>query len=41
MNKVLRFVLYNVSLRHIDKQKLIKKYGLGLSILSHVVNQVQ
>lgn len=24
MNKVLRFVLYNVSLRHIDKQKLIR-----------------
>ena len=33
MNKVSRFVLYNVSVGHIDKHKLIKKYGLGLVTL--------
>lgn len=33
IKKVLRFVLYNVSLGHIDKHKLIKKYGLGLITL--------
>ena len=33
MKKVLRFVLYNVSLGHIDKHKLIKKYGLCLITL--------
>lgn len=33
LTKVLRFVLYSVSLGHIDKHKLRKKYGLGLITL--------